>query len=124
MDRIDLHIDVPRIPFEKLEAPENAESSLTIRERVEKARAIQRERFAQKGIFTNAEMGSALIREACPLDSASKSLLKQAVSTMRLSARAYYRLIKLARTIADLEAADHILPKHLAEAIQYRFKTE
>ena len=124
MDRIDLHIEVPRIPFEKLESPENAETSLTIRERVEKARDIQHKRFEGKGIFTNAEMGSALIREVCPLNSASKVLLKQAVSTMHLSARAYYRLIKLARTIADLEAADHILPKHLAEAIQYRFKSE
>ncbi len=69
-------------------------------------------------------MGSALLREVCPLDQPSKDLLRQAVSSMRLSARAYYRLIKLARTIADLENAEHILPQHLAEAVQYRFKTE
>jgi magnesium chelatase family protein len=124
MDRIDLHIEVPRVPFDKLEAPGDAEPSLDIRARVENARAIQRARFSGKNIFTNAEMNSALLRELCPLDQAGKDLLRQAVSSMRLSARAYYRLIKLARTIADLESADHITPHHLAEAVQYRFKTE
>ena len=69
-------------------------------------------------------MNSALLREICPLDQAGKDLLRQAVASMRLSARAYYRLIKLARTIADLEGTDHITPTHLAEAVQYRFKTE
>ncbi len=124
MDRIDLHIEVPRVPFDKLEAPGDAERSLDIRARVERARDIQRKRFEGKGIFTNAEMNSALLREICPLDQAGKDLLRQAVSSMRLSARAYYRLIKLARTIADLETSDHITPTHLAEAVQYRFKTE
>ncbi len=124
LDRIDLHIEVPRVPFEKLEAPENAETSRIIRERVEAARSIQRARFAHHNIFTNAEMNSSLIREFCPLDEASKALLHQAVSTLHLSARAYYRLIKLARTIADIENSESILPSHLAEAIQYRFKAE
>lgn len=124
MDRIDLHIEVPRVPFDKLEAPGDAEPSFDIRARVERARAIQQARFAGKNIFTNAEMNSALLRELCPLDQSGKDLLRHAVSSMRLSARAYYRLIKLARTIADLEGGDHITPTHLAEAVQYRFKTE
>ncbi|QQS21037.1 MAG: YifB family Mg chelatase-like AAA ATPase [Candidatus Moraniibacteriota bacterium] len=124
MDRIDLHIEVPRVPFDKLEATEDAESSLNIRKRVERARELQRKRLEGRGIFTNAEMNSALIRELCPLEHESKELLRQAVSSLRLSARAYYRLIKLARTIADLEEATDLAPKHLAEAVQYRFKTE
>lgn len=124
MDRIDLHIEVPRMKFDKLEEAPEGEPSESVRRRVESARARQKARFEGKGIFTNAEMGSAMIREFCPLDDESKTLLKQAVSSLRLSARAYYRLIKLARTIADLESADSISSKHLAEAIQYRFKSE
>lgn len=124
LDRIDLHIEVPRLPFEKIETSDQAERSATIRERVERARDTQKKRFEGMGIFANAEMNSALLRETCPLDNVGKDLLKKAVSTLHLSVRAYYRIIKLARTIADLEDTDHILPKHLAEAVQYRFKAE
>ena len=124
LDRIDLHIEVPRLKFDKLESPEAGEASDEIRERVEKARIIQKERFKNLDIITNSEMNSHQIKKFCPLDVKSIELLKTAVSSMRLSARAYYRLIKIARTIADLEGICDILPNHLAEAIQYRFKSD
>jgi len=124
LDRIDLHIEVPRLKFDKLESGESGETSAEIRERVEKARKIQEERFRDLSIITNSEMSSHQIKKFCPLDEKGIALLRTAVSSMRLSARAYYRLIKIARTIADLEESDKIQPGHLAEAIQYRFKTD
>ena len=124
LDRIDLHIEVPRLKFEKLEGEESGETSSEIRKRVEKAREIQKERFKNSSIIINSEMNSHQIKEFCPLDEKSIELLKMAVSSMRLSARAYYRLIKIARTIADLEESENIKPEHLAEAIQYRFKSD
>lgn len=124
LDRIDLHIEVPRLKFEKLESGEAGETSVEIRERVEKAREIQKERFKNLRIITNSEMSSHQIKKFCPLDEKSVELLRMAVSSMRLSARAYYRLIKIARTIADLGGFKDINRDHLAEAIQYRFKTD
>ncbi len=124
LDRIDLHIEVPRLKFEKLESGEVGETSAEIRERVEKAREIQKERFKNLRIITNSEMSSHQIKKFCPLDEKSVELLRMAVSSMRLSARAYYRLIKIARTIADLGGFKDINRDHLAEAIQYRFKTD
>jgi magnesium chelatase family protein len=124
LDRIDLHIEVPRLKFEKLESGEAGETSAEIRERVEKAREIQKERFKNLRIITNSEMSSHQIKKFCPLDEKSVELLRMAVSSMRLSARAYYRLIKIARTIADLGGFNDINRDHLAEAIQYRFKTD
>ena len=124
MDRIDLHVEVPRIKFEKLSEDREGENSLSIRDRVEKARNIQKERFSGLRIVTNSEMESEEIKKFCALDSGSLELMKNAVSHLHLSARSYYRIIKVARTIADLEENDKIEARHIAEAVQYRFKTE
>ena len=124
LDRIDLYIEVPRIKFEKFNEEKNYESSAAIRERVEKARAIQKERFLGSKTVANSEMESLEIKKYCPLDVACQELMKNAVSRFYLSARAYYRIIKVGRTIADLEGSAQIGANHIAEAIQYRFKTE
>ena len=123
LDRIDLHIDVPRVKFEKLEGKEaGAEKSSAIRARVESARAVQRERFAEKECRTNAEMTSQMVKEFCALNDETREILRSAVTQMKLSARAYMRILKVARTIADLAQAPSIEVPHLAEALQYRFK--
>jgi len=124
LDRIDLHVEVPRIKFEKLSQIANAESSRVIRERVEKARTIQKERFSGGTTISNSEMEGDQIKRFCPLDNACSDLMRRAVSNFHLSGRAYYRIIKVARTIADLEGEENITPSHIAEAVQYRFKTE
>jgi magnesium chelatase family protein len=120
LDRIDIHLEVPRVQYEKLSSDRQSEPSATIRQRVERARAVQRRRFAGTPLFTNADMGPAEIRQHCALDDAGKALLKAAMQQLHLSARAYHRTLKLARTIADLAGAEKIEPAHLAEAIQYR----
>jgi magnesium chelatase family protein len=124
LDRIDLHVEVPRIKFEKLSQDSPAEKSENIRERVEKARNIQKVRFSGSKTITNSEMSSDQIKQFCALGNDSVNLMRSAVSKMHLSARSYYRIIKVARTIADLSQADKIEAQHIAEAIQYRFKTE
>jgi magnesium chelatase family protein len=124
LDRIDLHIEVPRLKFEKLSENSQQESSESIRLRVEKARHIQKKRFLESKIVSNSEMESEHIKKYCQLDAKSAELMKNALSRFYLSARAYFRIIKVARTIADLEEAENIKPNHIAEAIQYRFKTE
>jgi magnesium chelatase family protein len=124
LDRIDLHVEVPRIKFEKLNEDSPAESSAAVRTRVQTARNIQKTRFAGSKTVTNGEMTSAQIKSFCALTQASSELMRMAVSRFYLSARAYYRIIKVARTIADLEGIAEIQPTHIAEAIQYRFKTE
>jgi magnesium chelatase family protein len=124
LDRIDLYIEVPRIKFEKFNEDKTNESSASIRERVEKSRVIQKARFAGSKTIANSEMESLEIKKYCPLDLSCQELMKNAVSRFYLSARAYYRIIKVARTIADLEASANIKATHIAEAIQYRFKTE
>lgn len=124
LDRIDLHVEVPRIKFEKLSQDFTGEGSKEIRERVEKARNIQKERFGKSRTVTNGEMESDEIKKFCVLNDSSMALMKSAVSRMYLSARSYYRIIKVARTIADLSGSDKIEAAHIAEAIQYRFKTE
>ncbi len=124
LDRIDLHIEVPRVAVEKLAHLEEGESSEIIRNRVQKARDIQLERFKGRNIACNSEMSSSLVREYCALPSEAESLLKTVVEKMNLSGRSYFRLLKIARTIADLEHQTHIQTPHMAEAIQYRSKLE
>jgi magnesium chelatase family protein len=121
LDRIDIHIEVTPVPFEKLTETRKAESSVAIRERVTKAREIQSQRFENfEYIHYNAQMSSKLIREFCALDEVSLQLLKTAMERLNLSARAYDRILKVSRTIADLENSESIQSHHIAEAIQYR----
>ena len=124
LDRIDIHVDVPRLKFDKLTEQKTSEGSATIRMRIEKARAIQRRRFKNLPFLTNTEMGVEDLKKFCTLNSDCMELLRMAVTTLHLSARAYHRLIKVARTIADLAGEQQIQKTHVAEAIQYRFKTE
>ena len=121
MDRIDIHIEVVPVPFEKLSGKEALESSQAIRERVAQARQVQLERFKDmKGVHSNAQMNTKLIRKFCQLDATGSQLIKTAMEKVGLSARAYDRILKVSRTIADLEKSETIEPHHLAEAIQYR----
>jgi len=121
LDRIDMHIDVPRIHVNKLDNDDLAENSESIRGRVESAREMQNKRFGNLGTI-NAEMNHVDIKKYCFLNKESKDLLRNAAEKLDLSARAYYRMIKLARTIADLEGDDKITKNHIAEALQYRPK--
>ncbi|MDR1666281.1 MAG: YifB family Mg chelatase-like AAA ATPase [Bacteroidales bacterium] len=121
LDRIDIHIEVVPVPFEKLSEQRPAESSKVIRERVVAARNIQRARFAKhEGTHCNAQMSSRMLQKYCEIDAAGQNILKAAMQKLGLSARAYDRIIKVSRTIADLEASANIQVQHLAEAIQYR----
>jgi len=121
LDRIDIHIEVTPVPFDKLSEERKTESSASIRERVIKAREIQALRFLEYGqVNYNAQMTSRHIREFCVLEEKSKQLLRSAMERLNLSARAYDRILKVARTIADLENAADIDSNHIAEAIQYR----
>jgi len=120
LDRIDIHIQVPRVDYDKLSADRLGEKSEAIRARVEKARARQRARFAGTNLQCNGDMGPAEVREYCAVDESGKNLLRAAMQQMQMSARAYHRILKLARTIADLAESDKIETPHLAEAIQYR----
>lgn len=122
LDRIDLHVEVPRVKYEKLASDELAEPSEKIRQRVEAARKIQNARFGGRPIKTNGEMGNAEIRDFCRLDSTAADLLRTAAIKTRLSARAFHRVLKVARTIADLAEAAEIKIEHVAEALQYRIK--
>jgi len=121
LDRIDIHVEVVPVPFDKLADAPQAESSEAVRERVIKARKVQEERFIEwKDIHCNAQMSSKQIKKFCQLDSAGSSLLKNAMERLGLSARAYDRILKVSRTIADLDSSNTIKPEHVAEAIQYR----
>ncbi|MFN3137162.1 MAG: YifB family Mg chelatase-like AAA ATPase [Allomuricauda sp.] len=121
LDRIDIHIEVTPVPFDKLSEDRRGESSIVIRKRVEAARDIQNQRFAAiEGIHYNAQMGTKHIREFCKLNDSSKNLLKEAMQRLNLSARAYDRILKVSRTIADLEGFPEVSENHISEAIQYR----
>ncbi len=121
LDRIDLHVEVTPVAFSELSAQQNGETSAVIRERVIKAREIQAERYKeQTGIYANAQMSSKILREICVINAAGESLLKKAMERLNLSARAYDRILKVSRTIADLSCSEEIKPEHLAEAIHYR----
>ena len=124
LDRIDIHIEVPRVDYEKLSGDRVGESSEAIRMRVQAARNIQNKRFSGNGsdIVCNADMRVGEIRQFCRLQDEGQSLMRAAMSQMQLSARAYHRILKLARTIADLAGSDEIRSAHLAEALQYRPK--
>jgi magnesium chelatase family protein len=124
LDRIDLHIEVPRLKFEKLAETKQGESSEEIKKRVISARKTQQERYKNLKIITNSELSSKLVKEFCEVDPQSQEFLRNAVTQMRLSARAYYRVLKIARTIADLSREEKILLAHIAEALQYRAKGE
>ena len=120
LDRIDLHIEVPNVKFKSFENTKE-ELSCKIKERVEKARKIQQERYAEYGIYTNSELTPKLMEEFCVLSSSSKSILEKYFQKNKLSARSYSKILKIARTIADLEGSENIKDKHILEAIRYRF---
>ena len=121
LDGIDLHVEVSPVSFDEIAKTEMAEGSEAIRERVVKARELQNHRFEKsKGIYANAQMHSRQLREVCGLDKSSRDLLKLAIERLNLSGRAYDRILKVARTIADLEGSSSIKADHVAEAVQYR----
>ena len=122
MDRIDIHIDVPAVKFNELRAKnvEECDSSATIRERVNTAREIQLARLGGDGVYSNAAMSPKQIRKHCELDAQSEEMLERAMSRQGLSARAHDRILKVSRTIADIEGSENIEPGHISEAINYR----
>jgi magnesium chelatase family protein len=121
LDRIDLHVDVPRVEYDRLMSDERAETSATVRQRVENARDHQRKRFeGRAGLYANADMGVSEIQQLCYLSPEAKQVLEISTKRMQLSARSYHRVIKLSRTIADLEDSRRIEVNHVAESLQYR----
>ncbi len=125
LDRIDIHIEVPRVDYEKLSGDRLGETSEAIRARVQAARDIQNNRFSTNGssdIVCNADMRVGEIRQFCALQAEGQSLMRSAMTQLNLSARAYHRILKLSRTIADLAGSEDIQSTHLAEALQYRPK--
>jgi magnesium chelatase family protein len=124
IDRVDIFVEVPHIEYEKLADTRLGEKSEKVRARVEAARELQRKRFSGTKIACNSEMTPSGVREFCQLDDSAQSLLKAAMKQLYLSARAFHRILKLARTIADMEGAETIKSNHLAEAVQYRRRSQ
>ena len=120
MDRIDIHVQVPAVPYKDLAGKVSAEPSRIIRRQVAEARSRQLHRFARSMIFANAQMQNRHMRAHCRIDAASEKLLESAIEKLGLSARAYGRILKIGRTIADLAGSDQIQTHHISEAIQYR----
>ena len=121
MDRIDLQVDVPNVEYEALSSLKKGETSAEVRKRVNKARKIQTERYREiKGINANSQLTAGMLQKFCALDAAADSLMKRAFETLGLSARAHSKVLKVARTIADLVGEENIRAEHIAEAIQYR----
>ena len=121
LDRIDIHIEIPAVPYKELSIERSGEPSEVIRERVNRARALQLERFAGRaGLFANAHMGPKDLKRFCGVSREADALLTTAIHRLRLSARAYHRILKIARTIADLSESPGIEPAHISEAVQYR----
>ena len=120
LDRIDIHVEVPRVDYDKLSSDRLGESSAAIRARVQAARQRQTDRFKGSDIVCNTDMRVAEVRKFCKLDETGDNLIRAAMSQLNLSARGYHRILKLARTIADLAGSENILTPHLAEALQYR----
>jgi magnesium chelatase family protein len=121
LDRIDLHVEVPQVKFREISGNRTGESSAQIRERAMAARKIQQKHFAHKPKITcNARLGPKELKEFCTLEEDTKELLKNAMSELHFSARAYDRILKVARTIADLAGSENILSQHVSEAVQYR----
>jgi magnesium chelatase family protein len=120
LDRIDIQIEVEPVKYQNLDSSEKGENSETIKKRVNRARKIQQERLAEYGLFSNAELTPKLIEKFCKLDQNGRKILKNSFEKLGLSARAYGRILKVARTIADLDEKENIQVNHLAEAIQYR----
>ena len=120
MDRIDIHIEVDNVTYDDLQADELSESSESIRKRVNNARQIQLDRLNSRGLRCNAQMTSGDIKKYCKLTADSNLLVKESFDRFNLSARAYNRVLKVARTIADLDGSESITARHIAEALQYR----
>ncbi len=120
LDRIDIHLEVPALKYKELTDFRDEEPSKAIKERVGKARQIQQERFKPEGIFYNAQMNNRLIKKYCVLNDEAKEILKMAMNELGFSGRAYDKILKVSRTIADLAASEIILASHISEAIQYR----
>jgi magnesium chelatase family protein len=120
LDRIDIQIEVPGLRYQELASKDAGEPSSVIRTRVNHARTIQLQRFAKSKIHSNAQMGTREIKRYCAVNSDAEKLLETAINKLGLSARAYSRVLKVGRTIADLAASEDILASHIAEAIQYR----
>lgn len=120
IDRIDIHIEVPPVPYRELRSERDGSDSATMREQVLKARRIQRERYGEQTTTLNARMGPRQLRKYCKLDAAGEQVLRQALTELRLSARAHDKILRVARTIADLADEEHLRPDHVSEAIMYR----
>lgn len=120
LDRIDIQVEVEPVKYQKLEGEEEPESSKTIKERVNRARKVQQERYKDSNIYSNSQLTPKLIEKYCKLNEESKIILQNAFERLGLSARAYGRILKVARTIADLDESENIEKNHIVEAIQYR----
>ena len=119
-DRIDIHLEIPALKYRELTETKDSEPSSQIRARVEKTQALQRERFNSEGIFYNARMNARMLRKYCLLNQEAQELLKLAMQELGFSARAYDKILKISRTVADMAGSEEILGEHISEAIQYR----